>query len=116
MGLAHPPRKRRRTAPAADVEHHARGAGRAGSHRRVCPAVRTGWRLTRQRRRTPEDVAAKRELRAQLTDPAPVMEAAAAFLAVRPRSEAETRRRLLKLGYPDVLVDDVLTRLVEMGY
>ena len=44
------------------------------------------------------------------------MEAAAAFLAVRPRSEAETRRRLLKLGYPDALVDDVLIRLVEMGY
>jgi len=60
--------------------------------------------------------AARRELRAQLTDPAPVMEAAAAFLAVRQRSEEETRRRLLRLGYPEPLVDEVLTRLVEMTY
>jgi regulatory protein len=44
------------------------------------------------------------------------MEAAAAFLAVRPRSEAETRRRLLKLGYPDLLVEEVITRLIEMSY
>ncbi len=44
------------------------------------------------------------------------MEAAAAFLAVRPRSEAETRQRLVKLGYPEPLVEEVLTRLVEMHY
>ena len=58
----------------------------------------------------------RRALRAQLTDPAPVMDAAAAFLAVRPRSIEETRRRLAKLGYPAPLVEQVVARLIEMGY
>jgi regulatory protein len=44
------------------------------------------------------------------------MEAAAAFLATRPRSVGETTRRLRHLGYPHALVDDVVTRLVEVGY
>ena len=44
------------------------------------------------------------------------MDAAAAFLAVRPRSVAETRRRLRHLGYPHTLVDGVVDRLVEIGY
>ena len=44
------------------------------------------------------------------------MDAAAAFLAARPRSVAETRRRLRHLGYPHGLVDRVVDRLVEMGY
>lgn len=44
------------------------------------------------------------------------MEAAAAFLAVRPRSVEETRRRLRHHGYPQPLIDSVLHRLVEMGY
>ncbi|HUG48186.1 MAG TPA: regulatory protein RecX [Candidatus Limnocylindria bacterium] len=44
------------------------------------------------------------------------MEAAAAFLAVRPRSVAETRRRLSQLGYRQPLVEQVLERLTEMGY
>ena len=44
------------------------------------------------------------------------MEAAAAFLAVRPRSVAETRRRLRHLGYPEELTDQVVERLAEMGY
>ena len=44
------------------------------------------------------------------------MDAAAAFLAVRPRSMAETRRRLCHLGYPSALVDSVVARLVELGY
>jgi regulatory protein len=44
------------------------------------------------------------------------MEAAAAFLAVRPRSVDETRRRLRHHGYQPGLVDGVLERLVEMGY
>ena len=56
------------------------------------------------------------ELRAQLTERGPVMEAAAAFLGPRPRSEAETRVRLLKLGYPEPLVEEVLVRLIEMHY
>jgi regulatory protein len=44
------------------------------------------------------------------------MEAAAAFLATRPRSVGETTRRLQHLGYPAALVEDVVTRLVEVGY
>jgi len=44
------------------------------------------------------------------------MDAAAAFLSVRPRSEAETRRRLIKLGYPEPLVEEVVVRLIEMHY
>jgi regulatory protein len=44
------------------------------------------------------------------------MEAAAAFLAVRPRSVAETTRRLRHLGYPEPLIESVVERLVEMTY
>ncbi|HET7677008.1 MAG TPA: regulatory protein RecX [Candidatus Limnocylindrales bacterium] len=60
--------------------------------------------------------AARRERRAQVDDPGVVMEAAAAFLAVRSRSVAETRRRLRHLGYRQALVEQVLERLVEMAY
>ena len=63
-----------------------------------------------------ERAAERRERRAALTEPGPVMDAAAAFLAVRPRSIAETRRRLRHLGYPPALVDGVIDRLAEMGY
>ncbi|HUR16074.1 MAG TPA: regulatory protein RecX [Candidatus Limnocylindrales bacterium] len=44
------------------------------------------------------------------------MEAAATFLGVRPRSVAETTRRLQHLGYPPPLVDEVVRRLIEMEY
>jgi len=44
------------------------------------------------------------------------MEAAGAFLAVRQRSVAETNKRLLRLGYPEPLVEEVVTRLIEMNY
>ena len=44
------------------------------------------------------------------------MEAAAAFLAVRQRSVAETSRRLKKLGYPEGLVEQVVTQLIELNY
>jgi regulatory protein len=44
------------------------------------------------------------------------MEAAAAFLAVRSRSADETRKRLVHLGYPVAIVEQVLDRLVEIGY
>lgn len=44
------------------------------------------------------------------------MEAAALFLSVRPRSIAETRRRLRFLGYRHDLVETVLGRLVTLGY
>jgi len=44
------------------------------------------------------------------------MEAAAALLAVRQRSIAETSERLAKQGYPQPLVNEVVTRLIEMRY
>jgi len=62
------------------------------------------------------DPADRRARHAAVDDPAVVMEAAAAFLAVRPRSVDETRRRLRHHGYQPALVDGVLERLVEMGY
>lgn len=68
------------------------------------------------RPRTVEQLAERRERRAEITDPAPVMDAAAAFLAVRPRSIAETRRRLRHLGYAHALVDHVVDRLIELEY
>lgn len=69
-----------------------------------------------RRRSTPESVKARREARAQIAEPGPVVEAAAAFLAVRPRSVGETRNRLLHLGYTQALVDQVIERFAEVGY
>lgn len=63
-----------------------------------------------------ESAANRRQLRAELLDPAPVMEAAAAFIAVRPRSVVETRRRLVRNGYPERLVEDVMVELLAVGY
>jgi regulatory protein len=61
-------------------------------------------------------VAERRERRAAVEDPAIVLDAAAAFLAVRPRSIGETRRRLQSLGYRAVLIDHVIDRLLAYGY
>jgi regulatory protein len=66
--------------------------------------------------RRSETRAERRERRAEVDDPAVVMEAAAAFLAVRPRSVAETRRRLRHLGYRHELIEQVVERLIEMDY
>jgi regulatory protein len=60
--------------------------------------------------------AERRERRAAVDDPVVVLEAAAAFLAVRPRSVAETRRRLRGHGYREELIEAVLERLLEFGY
>jgi regulatory protein len=68
---------------------------------------------TAQRREAAE---ARRAHRASITEPDLVMEAAAGFLAVRPRSVEETRRRLAYLGFPAALCDQVIERLLEMGY
>jgi regulatory protein len=75
----------------------------------VSPRARTA----QQRREAAE---ARRARRAAVDDPDVVMEAAAAFLAVRSRSVEETRRRLNHLGYPSALCDEVVGRLVELGY
>jgi len=73
-------------------------------------------RYRARKRRTVESQAALREMRGQMSDAGPVMDAAAAFLAVRPRSVDEMRRRLGHLGYPDALVGQVVDRLIEMEY
>src|SRR5688572_4170327 len=69
-----------------------------------------------RKRSTPESVKARREARGELTEVGPVVEAAAAFLAVRPRSIDETRRRLQQLGYPQPLIGEVIERFAEVGY
>ncbi|MBA3627266.1 MAG: regulatory protein RecX, partial [Chloroflexi bacterium] len=51
-----------------------------------------------------------------MDDPEVVMEAAATFLVVRPRSVQETRRRLTQLGYRAEMVDGVIERLLTMQY
>lgn len=63
-----------------------------------------------------EAAEARRARRSAVTEPDVVMEAAAAFLAVRSRSSEETRRRLRHLGYPHGLCDQVVERLEELGY
>ena len=70
-------------------------------------------RTARERREAAE---ARRARRAEITDSDVVMEAAALFLSVRSRSVEETRRRLRHLGYPPPLCDQVVDRLVELGY
>jgi regulatory protein len=63
-----------------------------------------------------EAAAARQARRASATDSDEVMEAAAAFLSMRPRSIAETRGRLRYLGYPGSLVEGVVERLVSLAY
>ena len=67
------------------------------------------------RRRKPTYAERKAE-RADIEDPAQVLDAAARFLEARPRSTAEVRRRLTSLGYRAALVDDAVTRMTELGY
>lgn len=73
-----------------------------------------------QRAQTHEErraaVAGRRSRRGKVEDPSIVMDAAAMFLAVRPRSVEETRRRLRHLGYAHPLADQVIERLIEMRY
>jgi regulatory protein len=66
-----------------------------------------------QRRR--ESHAERRQRRAEVDDPAVVLEAAARFLEVRPRSVAEVRQRLTSTGYRAELVDEAITRLGDLG-
>lgn len=59
--------------------------------------------------------AERKERRAQVEDPAVVLEAAARFLEPRARSIAEVRRRLTGAGYRPELVDGAITRLLDLG-
>jgi regulatory protein len=74
----------------------------------------TSRRPTFAERRARAD--ARRAERAEIEDPAVVLEAAAAFLAVRPRSVDETRRRLRHLGYAAAPIEVVIDRLLAYGY
>jgi regulatory protein len=68
--------------------------------------------MARPSRATP---AERREQKAAVDDPAVVLEAAARFLEVRPRSIAEVRRRLGQAGYRTELVDGAIARLTDLG-
>jgi SOS response regulatory protein OraA/RecX len=57
-----------------------------------------------------------RERRSAITDPDIVMAAAAGLLAIRSRTTHELRVRLVALGYPVVLIDQTLDRLLALGY
>jgi SOS response regulatory protein OraA/RecX len=60
--------------------------------------------------------AERRARRAAVEHPDVVMAAAAAYLAARPRTVKETRSRLEALGYRPELCEEVVVRLVELGY
>jgi regulatory protein len=79
-------------------------AGEAG-------AARPG--RARPRKPTP---AERRDQRAGVDDPEEVLQAGARFLEARPRSVAEVRRKLTRLGYRPELVTGAVERLAELGY
>jgi regulatory protein len=63
-----------------------------------------------------ESHAERRERRAAVDDLDTVLEAAARFLESRSRSVGEVRRRLITAGYRPALVEDAITRLIELGF
>lgn len=70
-----------------------------------------------QRPRAPKPTfAERRERRAEVEDIAEVLDAAARFLEVRPRSVHEVRYRLASMGYRTALVDEVVVRLTDLRY
>src|SRR3954465_9851822 len=76
--------------------------------------VRAAAPGARSRARKPT-AADRREQRALVEDPAAVLEAGARFLEARPRSVAEGRRKLTRLGHPPERVGGALDRLAELG-
>jgi regulatory protein len=67
-----------------------------------------------QPRRKPS-FAERREEKAEIDDPAVVLEAAARFLEARSRSVSEVRRRLTGAGYRADLVEGAIERMTELG-
>lgn len=59
--------------------------------------------------------AERKARKAEIDDPAVVLEAAARFLEPRARSVAEVRRRLTGAGYQAELVEGAITRMLELG-
>jgi len=76
------------------------------------PGRRGSGRGERPHRESP---AERRERRAEIDDPAVVLEAAARFLEVRARSVLEVRRRLGQAGYRSDLVEAAIERMTELG-
>jgi regulatory protein len=70
------------------------------------------WRRAQGHR---ESFGERRERRAAIDDPETVLNAAARFLEVRPRSVDEVRRHLNMAGYRDDLVEAAIARLLELG-
>ncbi len=68
--------------------------------------------MARRPRESPVD---RRARRAAVDDPAVVLDAAARFLEVRPRSIAEVGRRLRDAGYRPDLVEAAIARLADLG-
>jgi regulatory protein len=66
-------------------------------------------------RRPRESFAERRARRAEVDNPAIVLEAALRFLEARQRSVAEVRRRLTTAGYREELVTSAIERLGELG-
>ena len=62
-----------------------------------------------------ESFAERRARRAEVDDPAVVLEAAARFLEARSRSVSEVRRRLGGAGYRPDLVEGAIARMTELG-
>jgi regulatory protein len=84
--------------PGGDGETQSEGAGR-----------RPGERTRRA------SFAERRARRAEIDDPAVVLEAAARFLEPRARSVAEVRRRLTGAGYRADLVEGAIERMLELS-
>ncbi len=59
--------------------------------------------------------AERKARKAEIDDPAVVLEAAARFLEPRARSVTEVRRRLTGAGYRMDLVEGAITRMLELG-
>src|SRR6478735_8265060 len=71
----------------------------------------------RSRARKPKPTPAeRREARSHVDDPAAVLESGARFLEASPRSVAEVRRKLTRLGYRPELVAGAVDRLTELGF
>ncbi len=69
--------------------------------------------MTRRHRETPAEARARR---AEVEDPAAVLDAAARFIEVRPRSVEEVRRRLRDAGYRPDLAEGAVERMIALGY
>jgi regulatory protein len=67
------------------------------------------------RSRSARSFAERREARAEVDDPAVVLEAALRFLEARARSVAEVRRRLTRAGYRPDLVEAAVEHLSALG-